>query len=188
MRKAVTVGIVLLLVLMWVPFLSASPIDQMDKRINELQGSIDAGVKSGSLTQAESKKLQTRLDAIRKNFDAQRKRGLSDQEFRSLNKRIDDLRKDIFKEKHDSQTARSGEKIAKRINEIQRRIESGERTGSLTAPEAKNLQSRLNRHREQFEKANRDTLTDSEIKSIERNLDALSKEITKQLKNKHRYK
>lgn len=188
MRKAISVWIVLSLVLLWVPFLLASPIDQMDKRINELQGRIDEGVKSGSLTQAESKKLQTRLDAIRKNFDTQRKRGLSDQEFRSLDKRLNDLRNDIFKEKHDPQTARSGDKIVKRINELQRRIESGEQTGSLTAPEVKNLQSRLDRHREQFEKAKQNTLSDSEIKSIERNLDALSKEIAKQLKDKHRYK
>jgi len=183
MRKIFSVFMVLLLILVVVPNLYAGPSERhISKRISELQEGIDSGVHTGAITPDESKKLQSRLDKIQENFDkAQGKRhGMRDGEVTSINSKLDALSKDIKRERRDLQTTRTDDKITRRINEMEKRIESGHRNGSLTGSEAKSLQARLDGIRDRLGRAQKNGLSDHEIRTINHELDELSKKISKE--------
>jgi chromosome segregation ATPase len=189
MRKIFSVFMVLFMVLAVVSSLYAGPSEQqIGKRIAELQQRIDEGMRAGTLTPAESKNLQSKLDKIREHVDkAQGKRyGLSDGEVKSVNNRLDALSKDVYREKHDLQTTRTGDQITHRINEMKKRIESGYRDGSLTGSEAKSLQARLDGIQDHFERAQKRGFGEQDIRAIDRKLDVLSKDISKERHDRQR--
>ena len=180
---------VLLLILVVVPNLYASPSENhISKRISELQQGIDNGVHTGAITQDESKKLQSRLDKIQENFDKVKgkRHGMSGGEVTSVNNKLDALSKDIKREKRDPQTTRTDDKISRRISEMQKRIKSGHRNGSLTGSETKSLQARLDGIRDHFERAQKNGLSDQEIRAINHELDKLSKNIAKEKNDRQR--
>jgi ATP-dependent Lon protease len=183
MRRIFSVLMFGAFMLIVVQSLYAGPSEQhIRARIAELQHRIDEGVRAGSLTPTENRNLQSRLDRIREHFDkAEEKRyGLSDQEVASFNKQLDALGKDVDREKHDLQTTRIDDQIIHRINEMQKRIETGNRDGSLTGSEAKSLQARLDGIRSHYDRAQRGGLSQEEIRAIEHKLDALGKDIYKE--------
>jgi hypothetical protein len=183
MRKISSLIMFLLFVLMVVPSLNAGPSEQhISKRITELQHRIDEGIRAGTLTAAENKNLQSRLDRIRERFEKakEKKHGLSDGEVASINKQLDALNKDVSREKHDLQTTRTEDQITHRMSEMQKRIDTGNRDGSLTGSEAKSLQARLDGIRDHFDRAQKGGLSEQEIRAIKNKLDALDKEIYKQ--------
>jgi flagellar biosynthesis chaperone FliJ len=173
----------LLFVLVVVPTLYAGPSEEhIRRRIAEIQHRVDEGVRAGTLTPAENKNLQSRLDKVRERFEKakDKKHGLSDGEVASINKQLDTLNKDVSREKHDLQTTRTEDQITHRISEMQKRIDTGNRDGSLTGSEAKSLQARLDGIRDHFDRAQKGGLSEQEIRSIKNKLDALDKEIYKQ--------
>lgn len=189
MRKIFSLFMVLMLILVVVPNLNAGPSEHhISKRISELQKEIDSNVRAGFITPDESKKLQSKLDKIRENFDKVRgkRHGMSDGEVTSINNKLDALSKDINRERRDLQTTRTDDKITGRINEMEKRIESGHRNGSLTGSEAKSLQARLDGIRDQFERAKKNGVSDQEIRAINHRLDELSKNIAKEKKDRQR--
>jgi len=189
MKKTVSVMIVLLMVFAAASVLYAGPSEQrIEKQIHELQARIDEGARSGSLTPAESGKLQSRLDKIRDHFEKARAKryGLGDGEVKTIDAKLDALRRDVYKEKHDVQTARSNDRLRHRIDELQRRIEAGSRDGSLTGTEARSLQHRLDNVRNQFEQAQSGSMSDQRIKSVEHNLDRISQDISKERRDRQR--
>jgi septal ring factor EnvC (AmiA/AmiB activator) len=190
MKKTVSVMMILLMIFAVAPVLYAGPSEQrIERRIHELQARIDEGTRSGSLTAAESGKLQSRLDRIRDHFEKARAKryGLGDGETRTLDAKLDNLRKDVYKEKHDVQTTRSNDRIMHRINELQRRIEAGSRDGSLTGTEARSLQHRLDNVRKQLEQAQSGgSMSDQRIKAAEHNLDRISQDINRERHDRQR--
>lgn len=183
MRMAASLILFLLFVLVVVPTLYAGPSEEhIRRRIAEIQHRVDEGVRAGTLTPAENKNLQSRLDKVRERFEKakDKKHGLSDGEVASINKQLDTLNKDVSREKHDLQTTRTEDQITHRISEMQKRIDTGNRDGSLTGSEAKSLQARLDGIRDHFDRAQKGGLSEQEIRSIKNKLDALDKEIYKQ--------
>jgi flagellar biosynthesis chaperone FliJ len=173
----------LLFVLIVAPSLYAGPSEQhISRRITEIQHRIDEGVRAGTLTLAENKTLQSKLDKIRERFEKgkDKKHGLSDGEVASINKQLDTLNKDVAQERHDLQTTRTEDQITHRMSEMQKRIDAGNRDGSLTGSEAKSLQARLDGIRDHFDRAQKGGLSEQEIRTIKNKLDALEKEINKQ--------
>jgi len=185
MKRALVIGIMCLFLagsLVW-----AGPPDQIRSRMDSLQQRIDEGVKSGTLTGQEAKRVQNKLNSIRKGFDTAVQNGLSDREAKHFNQRLDVLSKDVYKEKHDREDTRSAGLIEKRISELQKRIDEGSRKGSLTPVETKNLQTRLDGIRSHHERAQKDgKLTEQEIRAIQAKLDTLSKSIAKEAGDRER--
>jgi len=180
MKKILVIGVVCLF-LVGAAAAWAGPPDQIRGRIDSLQQRIDNGAKSGTLTEQETKRVQNKLNSIRKGFDSAVQNGLSDREAKHFNQRLDTLSKEIYKEKHDREDTRSAGRIDHRISELQKRIDEGSGSGSLTPVETKNLQSRLNGIRSHYERAQKDgKLTDQEIRAIQSRLDTLSKSIAKE--------
>lgn len=186
MRQILAIGIAFLFlsctVAAW-----AGPPDQIRGRMNSLQQRIDEGVKSGALTGQEAKRVQNQLNSIRSGFDSAVRNGLSDSEAKHFNQRLDTLTKDVYKEKHDREDTRSAGQIDRRISELQKRIDSGSRSGSLTPVETKNLQSRLDEIRSHYGRAQKDgRLSDQEIRAIQTKLDTLAKSVTREKSDRER--
>ncbi len=189
MRNIISVCMVLFIVFAVVPNLYGGPAEQqINSRIHELQQRIDDGAKTGSLTPAESKNLQMRLDRIREQVEkAQTKRyGLSEGEVKSINHRLDILSKDTYREKRDMQTTHTADQITHRINEMQKRIDNGYRDGSLTGSESKSLQAKLDNIQSHFERAQKGTLSEQDIRAINHKLDLLNKDIYKERQDRQR--
>lgn len=186
MKKRMAIGIVILF-LVSTAAVWAGPPDQIRGKMNGLQRRIDDGVRSGTLTVQEAKRVQDELNSIRKGFDSAVQNGLSDREAKHFNQRIDTLNKDVSKEKHDREDTRSAGKIDRSISDLQKRIDSGSRNGSLTPLETKNLQSRLDGIRSQYERVQKDgRLSDQEIRSIQTKLDALTKSVAREKSDRER--
>ena len=139
MRNVFFVFMVLLLFLAVVPNLSAGPSEhRISKRISELQHGIDSGVRAGSVTPDESKKLHSRLDKIREKFDKiQGKRhGINDWEVTSINNKLDMLNKDIKREKRDFQTTRTSNSNSSQVDFEPTRMDTTttERSGMFAQP------------------------------------------------------
>lgn len=139
MRKTFSVFMVLLLILVVVPNLSARPLEhRISKRISELQHGIDSGVQTGAITPDESKKLQSRLDKIQKNFDKARgkRHGMSDDEVASVNNKLDALSKNIKREKRDYQTISTSNPNSAQVNFEPTRMGSAktEKSGMFAQP------------------------------------------------------
>lgn len=180
MKKILAIGIALLF-LVGASAVWAGPPDQIRGRMDSLQKRIDEGVKSGTLTGQEAKRVQNQLNSIRSGFDSAVRNGLSDREAKHFNQRLDTLSKEVCREKHDREDTRSAGQIDRRISEMQKRIDSGARNGSLAPVETKNLQSRLDGIRGHYERAQKDgKLTDQEIRAIQARLDALGKSVARE--------
>lgn len=186
MKKMMTISI-LFLFLALAAAAWAGPPDQIRGRIDNLQQRIDEGVKSGTLTGQETKRVQNQLNSIRKGFDSAVQNGLSDREAKHFNQRLDTLSKDIYKDKHDREDTRSAGQIDHRISELQKRIDAGSRSGSLTPVETKNLQSRLDGIRSHHERTQKDgRLSEQEIRAIQTRLDALAKSVAREKSDRER--
>jgi chromosome segregation ATPase len=186
MKKMLAIGVVFLF-LAGAAAAWAGPADQIRGRMDNLQQRIDEGVRSGTLTGQEAKRVQNQLTSIRRGFDSAVRNGLSDREARHFNQRLDVLSKDVAREKHDKEDTRSAGRIDHRIAELQKRIDEGSRRGSLTPVETSNLQKRLDAIRGHYERAQRDgKLKDEEIRSIQGRLDNLAKSISKERSDRER--
>ena len=185
-KMMMTIGIVFLFLVLaaaaW-----AGPSDQIRGKMNGLQRRIDEGVRSGTLTAQEAQRVQNQLNSIRKSFDSAVQNGLSDRETKQFNHRIDALNKDVSKERHDREDTRSAGKIDRRISELQKRIDAGSHSGSLTPVETRNLQSRLDEIRSHYERAQKDgRLSDQEIRAIQTRIDKLTKSVAREKSDRER--
>jgi polyhydroxyalkanoate synthesis regulator phasin len=186
MQKMLVIGVMCLFLASVAAAWAGHP-DQIRGRMDNLQQRIDEGVKSGTLTGQEAKRVLNQLNSIRKGFDNAVQNGLSDREAKHFDQRLDTLSKEVFKERHDREDTRSGRRIDHRISELQKQIDDGSRVGSLTPVETKSLQSRLDGIRSHYERAQKDgNLTDQEIRAIQTRLDALSKSVAKERQDRER--
>jgi len=72
--------------------------------------------------------------------------------------------------------------ISKRISDLQQKIDSGMQTGTITPDEGNKLRSRLDKIRDNFDKAKekRHGMSDGQVSSVNNKLDALSKDIRRE--------
>jgi hypothetical protein len=112
MRKTFFVLTAFFLVFTWVKLVAASHPDvpaivDIGDRIEDLQDWIDDGKDSGELTRSDVKRLQSRLDRIKRQFERAKRRGpIPPPVVDDLNSKLDVLEDDIVKQKHDRQRAK----------------------------------------------------------------------------------
>lgn len=124
-----------------VGFAPASGLAQnMNQRQSMLESRIDAGVRQGSLTQAEAAQLRREFDAIARTEAGYRAsgRGLTAAERADLDRRFDLLSSRIRVERHDAQD-RGDMNVNARQRDLAARIDAGVRDRSLTRAEAVQL-------------------------------------------------
>src|SRR5437588_855158 len=117
----------------------------VDKRHADQQKRIGEGLENGSLTAGEAKQIENKETKINKEESAMRKADdgkLTAADKAKLEKQENKVSKDIYAQKHDAQhqQMRGGE-VAKRKRDEQKRIGEGLENGSVTAGEAKKLET-----------------------------------------------
>lgn len=119
----------------------------VDDRLSNQAERISEGIRDGSLTPAEAARLQreqSRLAREEQRFKADG--NLSPSERRRLMRDEGRASRDIWRERHDNQgTLAPTPWVDGRLQNEQRRIDAGIADGSLTAGEARRLQSAENR-------------------------------------------
>lgn len=117
--------------------------DVFDRRIDELQRRIDAGVRAGQLTRDEARHLQAVINRIKGRETRYQADGLLTNDERiAVNQMLNSLEERIRYERNDTDVVH-GEAFERRILEMKRKIEAGMRTGQLTLDEACRLNSIL---------------------------------------------
>ncbi|MDB5452629.1 MAG: hypothetical protein JWO33_1207 [Caulobacteraceae bacterium] len=172
------------------------PIDQ---RQNMLDQRIDAGIRSGQLTPPEAVRLRGEFRDIASLEARYRAGGLSDWERRDLDRRFDALSAQIRMERRDQQAMDRGDRgmhrgwfggrdwmdrggvwtpVNMRQRELDRRIDTGIRTGRLTTEEAARLRAEF-RDVSRLERTyRRGGLTGAERAELDRRFDRLAARIT----------
>jgi hypothetical protein len=122
--------------------------DAVGRRVADLQGRIDAGLRVGQLTRDEASQLQAALNRIKERDARYRADGsLTNEERIALNQMLNTLEERIRYEKNDTDVVHR-EAFERRISEMKRRIEAGLRAGQLTLDEACSLQAIFSRIKE----------------------------------------
>lgn len=117
--------------------------DVFDRRIDELQRRIDAGMRAGQLTREEARHLQAAMNRIKEKETRYRADGLlTNDERYALTQILNSMDERIRYERNDSDVVHK-EAFERRILEMKRRIEAGMRAGQLTLDEACRLNSIL---------------------------------------------
>ena len=169
---------------------SAETWISINQRQRLLDDRIDAGVRSGQLTAPEAARLRVQFHDLA-NLEARyRVGGLSSWERRDLDRRFDQLSRNIRVERHDEQAAqgwfggrgwldRRGVwmSVNARQRELDRRIDTGVRSGRLTANEAQNLRHEYRRIARLERRYRRNGLSNSERADLDRRFDQLASHI-----------
>lgn len=144
---------------------------QLEQRVSNQQARINQGLKAGTLSPEEAKKLQGRLDQVKSNFenDAFDGNGLS--RGNKYAKQLNGLSHDIAGQKHD-QTIDP----AKRMDNIDQRIAAGQKDGSLTTAEGKTLADKAAVLRAKLTAAT----TPEQKAALGKELQSLSREVAKE--------
>ncbi len=145
-------------------------VRQVNRRFENQQDRIAAGVKSGALTSREAARLENReanLKAQENFFRAENGGHLTLQEQAKLNREENGLSRSIHSQKHDAQVQNITPKseVGQRLENQQDRIAQGIKSGSLTARETSRLEARETFLRGQIasdRNANGGRLTDAE--------------------------
>jgi hypothetical protein len=117
--------------------------DAFNRRADELQKRIDAGVRAGQLTQDEAQHLQAALSRIKARDTRYRADGLlTNEEKTVLNQMLSSLDERIRYERNDTDVVHR-EAFERRISEMKRRIETGMRAGQLNLDETCRLNAIL---------------------------------------------
>ena len=117
--------------------------DAFNRRADELQRRIDAGVRAGQLTQDEAQHLQAALNRIKDRDTRYRADGLlTNEEKAALDQMLGSLDERIRYERNDTDVVHR-EAFERRISEMKRRIESGMRAGQLNIDETCRLNAIL---------------------------------------------
>lgn len=163
-------------------------VREVNRRFENQQDRIAAGVKSGQLTAKETANLETKEAALKNEehtFRLENNGHLTRSEQITLNKQENNLSAQIYSQKHDAQTANTTPKseVGARFENQQDRIAEGIKSGQLTATEASRLEARETALRSQIatdRNANGGKLTDAERTQINAELNGLSTRIYRQ--------
>ena len=163
-------------------------VREVNRRFNNQQDRIAAGIKSGQLTAKETANLETKEAALKneeRTFRLENNGHLTRDEQVTLNKQENNLSAKIYSQKHDAQTTNTTPKseVGARAENQQDRIAQGINSGQLTATEAGRLEARETALHNQIatdRNANGGKLTDDERKQINTELNGLSTRIYRQ--------
>lgn len=163
-------------------------VREVNRRFDNQQDRIAAGVKSGQLTAKETANLETKEAALKneeRTFRLENNGHLTRDEQIKLNTQENKLSTQIYSQKHDAQTTNTTPKseVGTRYENQQDRIAEGIKSGQLTASEAGRLEARETALRNQIatdRNANGGKLTDGERKQINAELNGLSTRIYQQ--------
>jgi hypothetical protein len=163
-------------------------VREVNRRFNNQQDRIAAGVKSGQLTAKETANLETKEAALKNEehtFRLENNGHLTRGEQITLNKQENNLSTQIYSQKHDAQTTNTTPKseVGARFENQQDRIAQGIKSGQLTATESARLEARETALHNQIatdRNANGGKLTDAERTQINAELNGLSTRIYQQ--------
>jgi uncharacterized phage infection (PIP) family protein YhgE len=163
-------------------------VREVNRRFENQQDRIAAGVKSGQLTAKETANLETKEAALKseeRTFRLENNGHLTRGEQITLNKQENNLSAQIYSQKHDAQTTNTTPKseVGARFENQQDRIAEGIKSGQLTATEAARLEARETALHNQIatdRNANGGKLTDAERTQINAELNGLSTRIYRQ--------
>lgn len=148
------------------------------------QKRVGEGLENGSLTAGEANKIEKKekgLNAEERDMREDNAGKLTAADKAKLNRQQNRLSKDIYKQKHDAQAQpKTGNEVNQRDRNQQKRIGEGLENGSLTAGEAKKLETKetkLNREQRDMREDNGGRLTASEKAKVNRQQNRVSKQI-----------
>ena len=148
------------------------------------QKRVGEGLENGSLTAGEANKIEKKekgLNAEERDMREDNAGKLTAADKAKLNRQQNRLSKDIYKQKHDTQAQpKTGNEVNQRDRNQQKRIGEGLENGSLTAGEAKKLETKetkLNREQRDMREDNGGRLTASEKAKVNRQQNRVSKQI-----------
>ena len=148
------------------------------------QKRVGEGLENGSLTAGEANKIEKKekgLNAEQRDMREDNAGKLTAADKAKLNRQQNRLSKDIYKQKHDTQAQpKTGNEVNQRDRNQQKRIGEGLENGSLTAGEAKKLETKetkLNREQRDMREDNGGRLTASEKAKVNRQQNRVSKQI-----------
>lgn len=153
-----------------------------------LDDRIDAGVRTGDLTQAEAARLRSDFQGLARLEATYRTGGLNNWERADLDRRFDSLSARIITQRHDSQRRSHADNrwvdaqgrwmtINQRQRQLDRRIDQGVRQGDLTRAEADGLQAEFRRIARMEARYRRGGLSNSERADLDRRFDGLAARI-----------
>ncbi|HEX2561050.1 hypothetical protein [Phenylobacterium sp.] len=164
-----------------VPAVASAQDWGVNQRQAQLDQRIDAGVRSGQLTEAEAARLRDEFQDIAQLEQRYRYGGLNAAERAELDRRFDQLSASIRDERRDRQAERPGSDGWQNINERQvqldQRIDAGVRSGQLTEAEAARLQAEFQDLSRLERRYRADGLTPTERADLDRQFDQLSARI-----------
>ncbi|HEX7945868.1 MAG TPA: hypothetical protein VF495_14440 [Phenylobacterium sp.] len=167
---------------------NAATWTSIDARQARLDDRIDAGVRTGDLTQAEAARLRSEFQGLVRLESSYRVGGLSGWERADLDRRFDGLSARIIAQRHDDQRARYANNrwvdqhgrwmsINQRQRELDRRIDAGVRTGDLTRAEADHLRATYRQIARLEARYRRGGLSTRERADLDRRFDGLAAQI-----------
>ena len=157
---------------------ASPPAPDIKQRISDQQKKINEKVKSGGLTQDETKVLRDNLNRVQQAEERLAADGKFTSEDKAWLNNILDQNSKMIEDKKNNPVTQFAPYIQWRFANQQKRIDAGIKSGALTQDEAKILQDNLN-HIQQEEKrlAAAWKLTDQERTRLEKMLDQNSKMI-----------
>src|SRR5512145_1685344 len=160
-------------------------ISDINQRIAEMDQRIDQGMANGALTRDEGRMLRMQLNRVRDDAARMKRDGiLTQREKDRLNGELDRLKRDIYREARDDDRRRNQQvdisDINQRIVQMNRSIDQGMASGSLTGDEVLAARALLNRVRDDAARMKRDgILTQREKDQLNSELDRQQKEINR---------
>jgi len=158
-------------------------ISDINQRIVQMDKRIDEGMRSGALTRDEGRRLRMELNKVRDDAARMKRDGiLTPREKDRLNAELERLKRDIYREAKDDDRGRGRQvdisDINKRIVQMDKRIDEGMRSGTLTRDEGRRLRMELNKVRDDAARMKKDgILTPREKDRLNTELDRLKKDI-----------
>ena len=156
----------------------------VDKRHADQQKRIGEGLENGSLTAGEAKQIENKETKINKEEKSMRAADggkLTAADKAKLEKQENKVSKDIYAQKHDTQHQQmKGGEIAQRKRNEQKRIGEGLENGSVTAGEAKKLETQqqgINKTEAGMREADGGKLTAADRKALNKQENQASKNI-----------
>ncbi|MEE9914112.1 MAG: hypothetical protein K4571_20555 [Deltaproteobacteria bacterium] len=160
-------------------------ISDINQRIAEMDQRIDQGMRNGALTRDEGRRLRMELNRVRDDAARMKRDGiLTQREKDRLNGELDRLKRDIYREAKDDDRRRNQQvdisDINQRMAQMNRSIDQGMASGSLTGDEVQAARALLNRVRDDAARMKRDgILTQREKDQLNGELDRQQKEINR---------
>jgi len=164
----------------------AQSAERIDARISELDGRLDARVRSGALTTAEQQAIRDRLQAIIRRKQELSADGLTNKEAELLMANLDKIEAGIRTQSRDAQTSNTNTadsfgEFEARLSSMYARLDAGAADGSMTKAEVSGVRDNLDRLRDRVNRYKSDgTLSPDERRDLNTRFEVVSGGIARQ--------